>query len=217
MAESRQMPDARPRPRRPAFPVMRWLALAWLCVWVPTYWVVWGWPNFLHICDVAVVLACIGWWRGDPLLLSSQAVSSLVASLAWSADVGGRLLLGRHPFGGTEFLWDAQVALWVRLLSLYHIVLPALLVWSLVRVGYDRRGLSYQCGIAAVLLVASRFLGPSLNLNFAFADPVFHRALGPGPVHLAAMFAGIIVLTYLPAHWALKKYLPRAGKPAQAA
>ena len=62
MAESRHMPDARPHPWRPVFPVMRWLALAWLFIWVPTYWVVWGWPNFLHICDVAVVLACIGLW-----------------------------------------------------------------------------------------------------------------------------------------------------------
>lgn len=217
MAESRNLPDTRSHRRRPVFPVVRWLALAWLCVWAPTYWVVWGWPNFLHICDVAVVLACIGLWRGDALLLSSQAVGLLVAGLAWSTDAGGRLLFGRHPFGGTEFLWDAQVALWVRLLSLYHVVLPVLLVWSLVRVGYDRRGLPLQCGLAAGLLAASRFFGPSLNLNFAFTDPVFHRAWGPGPVHPAAMLAGMIVVTYLPAHWALKRFLPPAGKRASTA
>src|SRR6266705_343473 len=60
-----------------AFPVLRWFALAWMTVWLPAYARVWGWSNFLHVCDVAVILTCAGLIFDSPLLLSSQAVSSL--------------------------------------------------------------------------------------------------------------------------------------------
>ena len=62
----------------------------WLAVWVPSYAFYWGWANFLHLCDVAVLLTCIGFARGDVLLLSSQAVSSLVGDLLWCLAAGRR-------------------------------------------------------------------------------------------------------------------------------
>lgn len=195
---------------KPAFPVMRWVALAWLAIWVPVYWHAWGWSNFLRVCDVAVILTCVGLWRGSALLLSSQAINAIVADLAWCADVGWRLVLGRHLVGGTEYMWDAKVALWVRLLSLFHVALPVVLVWALARVGYDRRGLALQAAIAAPLLVVSRFLSPALNLNYAFADPFFHRDWSPALLHLFLIFVGMMALTYLPAHWALTRMMPPA-------
>ena len=42
---------------------MRWVALAWLLVWGVSYARVWGWTNFLHLCDLAVILTCLGIWR----------------------------------------------------------------------------------------------------------------------------------------------------------
>ncbi len=197
--------------RSPTFPRMRWAALIWLAVWIPSYWRAWGWPNFLHVCDVAVFLTCVGLWRGDAWLLSSQAVGSILADIAWCVDASGRLLFGRHPFGGTECLWDARFPLAVRLLSLFHIFLPIVLVWSLRRVGYDRRGLALQSGITAVLLVLSRLVAPEQNLNYAFRDPLFGRAWGPPPVHLAVILAGLIVVLYWPTHWILSRLLPPAG------
>src|SRR5712692_1999133 len=100
---------------------MRWAALAWLAVWIPAYASVWGPRNFLHLCDVAVLLTCAGLWLGSPLLLSSQAVSSILADAVWAVDAGSRLFLGRHLFGGTEYLWDASFPLAVRLLALLHL------------------------------------------------------------------------------------------------
>ena len=191
------------------FPRARWAALLWLSLWVPAYASVWGLANFLHLCDVAVILTCAGLWTGSALLLSSQAVSSLVTDLLWDIDAGSRLLTGRHAFGGTEYLWDPSFPLAVRLLSLFHLVWPALLLWSLGRVGYDRRGFPLQVALASVLLVASRFAGPALNLNYAFRDPVFHRSLGPAPVHLAVSILGLAALIYLPAHLALARLFPR--------
>src|SRR3989442_1630205 len=71
-----------------AFPVLRWFALAWMIVWLPAYARVWGWSSFLHVCDVAVILTCAGLIFDSPLLLSSQAVSSLLGSVGWCGDGG---------------------------------------------------------------------------------------------------------------------------------
>jgi len=185
---------------------LRWLALLWLVVWVPTYWRTWGWPNFVHLCDVAVFLTCAGLWFNNALLLSSQAISSIAVDFVWSLDVLSRLLFAKHLLGGTEYLWDARVALWVRLLSLFHIVWPFLLLWAIFRLGYDRRGWILQTGIAAAVLIASRFFGPSHNYNYAFTDPFFHRVWGPPVVHLAVVLAGLVVLDYLPTHLVLARF-----------
>ncbi len=199
-----------------AFPRMRWAAVAWLAVWVPAYASVWGWTNFLHLCDIAVILTCAGLWFGSPLLLSSQAVSSILVDLAWDLDVGWRLLSGKHLVGGTEYMWSEQVPLAVRLLSLFHVVWPVLLVWSLGRVGYDRRGFPLQVGIALCVLATSRALGQATNLNFAFRDPIWARSFGPAPIHLAVMLGGLVCLVYLPVHFGLMRALGhRAGRGHQ--
>lgn len=179
---------------RSVFPVARWSGLAWLAVWIPAYWSFYGPAVFLNLCDIAVVLTCVGLWRGSALLLSSQAVSSLVVDLAWVLDLAWRGIVGRHLIGGTEYMWDPGYPAWLRVLSLFHVALPAVLIWSLRRVGYDRRAPWLQIGIAAVVLAASRAVGAAENSNFAFADPLFGRSWGPAPVHLAVILGGLAVV-----------------------
>ena len=196
-------------PRPPVFPRwVRWASLLWLAVWIPSYAIYWGWTNFLHLCDVAVLVTCVGLACNNALLLSSQAVSSLVADLLWCLDAGWRCFAGRHLLGGTEYMWDERFPLWVRLLSLFHFVLPLLLLAALRRTGYDHRALGLQSWIAATLLLVSRFLGPGRNLNYAFADPVFHRAFGPAPVHVALMFIALVGIIYWPTHRLLTRAFP---------
>ena len=192
-----------------AFPRMRWAAAAWLAVWIPAYASVWGPRNFLLLCDVAVLLTCAGLWLGSPLLLSSQAVSSILADAIWAIDAGSRLFLGRHFFGGTEYMWDASFPLAVRLLSLFHLFWPVLLVWSVRRVGYDRRGLGLQIVIAGALLVVSRLAGRAANLNFAFRDPIWGLSLEPAELHLAATLAFLTAVFYLPTHLVLSRAFGR--------
>ncbi len=182
------------------FPVLRWVALTWMIVWLPAYVRVWGWANLLHLCDMAVILACAGLWWGNRLLISTQAVSSLVAGVLWCLDAGWRLATGHHLVGGTGYMWDPRYPLGVRLLSLFHIGLPIVLLWGLWRVGYDRRGLAVQSAIAAGLLVVSRFLPVALNVNYAYRDPLLHRAWGPAPVHLGVTLLGLVAVLYWPTH-----------------
>ncbi len=196
------------------FPVLRWFSLLWMVVWLPAYFRVWGWANLLHLCDVAVILSFVGIWLANPLLLSSQAVSSVAAGFFWVMDVGSRLATGRFLIGGTEYMWDTHYPLWVRLLSTFHIGLPLVLLWTLQKVGYDRRALALQSTIAAFLLMVSRFLSAQLNMNYAYRDPVFHRTWGPALAHLAVIFIPLVALIYWPTHLLLSWFFPVPGGPA---
>jgi hypothetical protein len=196
------------------FPVLKWIALAWLAIWIPAYWRAWGWKNFFHLCDIAVILSCVGIIIGSRLLISSQALATIVTGFLWGLDAGWRIFFAHNLIGGTEYLWDATVSLWVRLLSLFHIGLPILLVVVCARIGYDRRALAFQSAITFCVMVVSRWMGAAGNLNYAFLDPIFHHTLGPWPVHFVIILAGTVLLFYLPAHLILLRkypYFPDGG------
>ena len=185
-------------------------ALAWLAVFVGAYWRTYGPANFLHLCDVAVILTCWGIWRASSLLLSTQALSSLVVDVLWDLDLVWRLLLGRHLIGGTEYMWDATFPLAVRVMSLFHIAWPVLLIASLRRVGYDRRAWLVQSLIAAVVFVFSRLVAPEANINFAQKDPFFGRQWGPPAVHVAFMWSVLVTVVYWPTHRLLMRLFSRS-------
>jgi len=196
--------------RRTQFPVLRWVGLIWLAVWIPVMAGTYGWSNFVRQCDIAVILSAIGLWYSDAQLLSSQAVGVLLPGIMWSLDAGSRLFRGHYWIGGTEYMWDATFPLFPRLLSLFHIALPIILIYAIARVGYDRRGVWLQLGIFAVLLAVSRFLPADLNINFAYSDPLLHRTWGPAPLHFTVIMAGSLV-AFFPAHWLFLQFLPAAG------
>lgn len=178
-------------------PRLRWLAPAWLAVYLPAYTLTYGPANFLFLCNIAVVLGCVGLWRGSALLLSSAALSSVVVDSVWTLDFAWRLLLGRHLIGGTEYMWDPRWPLFTRTLSLYHVALPGLLLFALRRTGYDRRAYLLQSLIAVAAVVAGRLVaGPEANINHAFFDPILKRSWQPAALHVAVIAGGLILLVY---------------------
>jgi hypothetical protein len=208
-------PMAPAAPTRPALPAaLRWGSLAWLLLWAPAYWKYWGAANFLHLSDISVVLSCLGFFFESPLLITSQAVACPVADAVWTADFLWHLIFHHPLLGGTEYMFDANYPLWVRLLSLFHIVLPLLLLWAVRRTSYDRRGWILQSAIALPVFIASRFINPALNMNFAFTDPFLHRQWGPAPLHVLVAFAFMVVVVYLPTDFLLAGLLTRRDTAA---
>lgn len=195
-----------------SFSIARWAALLWVLTWFPFYTWAWGWRNMLHVCDVSVVVACLGLWFRQPLLVSSQALLAPLVGILWGLDVVWRLAVGHHLVGGTEYMWDTNYALWIRLLSCFHLVLPFVLLWAVGILGYDRHAPAFQTAIMAALLIFSRFLSPQLNMNYAFQDPLLHRAWGPAPFHLAIILAGAVAIFFWPTHLVLVRAFPPAGK-----
>lgn len=180
----------------PCFPRLRWVAAGALAVYVVSYAIAYGFANFLFLCNLAVILTGVGIWTCSRLLLSSQAVAILLVGTVWTADFAFRLLFGRHFLGGTEYMWDPRWPLVTRVMSLYHVVLPVLLVWALRRVGYDRRGYLLQCAIALAGVVVGRLLGPEANINQAFVDPICKRTWGGAFTHVAVVVGFLVLLAY---------------------
>jgi hypothetical protein len=200
----------------------RWVFLAWMLVWVPAYWLTWTPWNFILICNISMFLVFAGVWRGSALLVSSQAVASIFVGLAWGLDVGWRAMTGSHLLGGTEYMFEPAYALWVRLLSFYHLVLPLALVAMLRRSGYDRRGWRLQAAVAAVVFLVTRIAAPWLpipsdkNPNFVLRDPILGLELGPAPLHLLIIWLVLVFVLYWPTHrlleWCLPAVPPRNGR-----
>lgn len=180
----------------PLYPKLRWLAAIWLLIYVPSYTAAYGVTNFLFLCNLGVFITALALLVGNQLLISTQAVAAPFIGLVWALDAGTRLLTGDFLFGGTAYMWDPQYPLFTRLLSLYHLFWPLLVLWCSRKNGYDRRGWPAQTAIAGVGLVLSRWLtAPELNVNYAYRDPLFNLELGPGPLHLAliaAVLGGVI-------------------------
>ena len=200
------------RPDIKSFSIARWAALVWVLTWFPLYTWSWGWQNMLHLCDVSVVIACLGLWFRQSLLVSSQALLAPLVGVLWTLDVCWRIATGHHLVGGTEYMWDAHYPLWIRLLSCFHIVLPVVLLWALEILGYDRRALAFETLITGVLLIVSRLLSPQLNMNYAFQDPLLHRAWGPAPSHLMVILTGCIAIFFWPTHLVFLRAFPAARR-----
>lgn len=194
-------------PRAPhAFPRLRWLGLVWLAIYLPSYAAAYGLTNFLFLCNLGVVLTAVALIIESPLLLSSQALAAPVIGLAWSLDAGWRLATGSFLYGATGYMWDPQYPLFTRLLSLYHVAWPLLVLYCVRRLGYDRRGWALQTAIAASAIVAARLLtAPADNVNFAFEDPFFGVQIGPAPVHVAAVLLALAGAAYGLTHLALDR------------
>ncbi|MBP9899302.1 MAG: hypothetical protein KBF28_13065 [Gemmatimonadales bacterium] len=187
------------------FPRLRWLGLAWLAVYLPSYAIAYGFTNFLFLCNLGVMLTAAALFWESRLVLSSQAVAAPVIGLAWAVDAGWRVVTGAHLFGGTEYMWDPQYPLFTRLLSLYHLAWPVLVVVLVRRVGYDRRGWALQTAIAAGVVICCRlFTTPTDNINFAFVDPIFGRAFTPAALHIGIVLGGLAGVAYGLTHLVLR-------------
>lgn len=191
---------------------------AWMAVWIPVYWHHDGPQNFLWLCDVANFEVALALWLESSVLISAAAVGVLVIQLVWNVDFLGRLLLGFHPIGGTEYMFDATQPLYVRLFSLFHMAMPPVLLWAARRLGYDRRGLLAQTALTWIVLPATFLLAaPELNINWVWKPFDQPQSLLPPVGYLAFLLLAIPGLLYGPTHLLLRRILPPApGVPAGA-
>lgn len=181
-----------------------WLKIAftaWMAVWVTVYAGFYGPQNFLWICNLCNFILLAGLWTENRLLVSSQIVAVLVIDLIWSVDLITALFSGFHPFGGTAYMFSGEIPLHVRLMSLYHVFTPPLLLFSVFRLGYSRRGLLLQTVITWLLFPLSYLLTDAeRNVNWV------HGAFGstsvgmPPPVWILILMAACPLVLYLPTH-----------------
>ena len=192
-----------------------WLKLAWtawILVWAPVYWRQYGPQNFLYFCDLGNLLITLGLWLESRLILSWQAVGLLVFQTLYSVDLIAALVSGKHPFGGTEYMFDPAIPLPVRLLGLYHLAVPILLLWAVRRLGYDPTALKYQIVTTSIVVPINYFWRPEYNVNFV-RGVGREQHLMPGWLYLLGYLVVVPLVFYWPTHWTLSRWAKRNLKP----
>jgi hypothetical protein len=193
-----------------------WLKVGWtvwLIVWAPLYWKQYGLQNFLFFCDIGNILIGIGVWLESPLIFSWQACGLLLFQTLFTVDLAGALLTGRHLVGGTEFMFDPGVRLPVRLLSLFHVVTPPLLLWAIRGLGYEPRGWKYQTVTTWIVLPVNYFWRPGHDVNWARGPFFREQHVLPGLIYLLGYALVVPLFVYFPTHLFLS-WLTRRRKPA---
>src|SRR5438128_12255916 len=108
--------------------------------------------NFLWLSDVAPLAMVPGLWAESPLIVSTLTVAVALPEMLWNLDFFARLLTGRAPLGMATYMFDASLPRYLRGLSLFHVVLPVLLVVTLTQIGYESRSLLVQPILVPVLI-----------------------------------------------------------------
>jgi hypothetical protein len=190
---------------------------AYTAVLIPVYWYYHGPTNFLYFCDVALILTLIAIWPENALLISMCAVGILLPQTFWVADFLAHAA-GYSLTGMTDYMFDANHSLFLRLLSLFHGWLPFLLIYLVWRIGYDRRALLTWSGLASVLLLICFFLMPPptpdpgltpVNINYVWGlSDNSAQPWVPPYVWFAGLLIGLPLLVFVPTHFVLARMMP---------
>ena len=118
-----------------------WIKIAYsafLVVMIPVYLHEYGPTNFLYLCDAAAFLTLGALWSESSLLASVAAVGIILPQLVWVLDFGVHFF-GLSITGMSDYMFDPQIPLFARGISLFHGWLPFLLIFAIWRLEYDRR------------------------------------------------------------------------------
>ncbi len=177
-----------------------------LCVLVPIYWTHYGPGNFLWASDIALFLVFVAAVSERPLLSSMMAVGVLPFEIFWILDfVSGARLLGM-----ATYMFETERPLYLRGLSLFHMVLPLITIFLLHRLGYDRRALAAQTLLAWIVLPLTYLVTePAANVNLVFGFGKEPQTAMHPLLHLALQMILAPLVVFWPAHLLLQRLFGR--------
>jgi hypothetical protein len=203
---------------RPQSRIPLWLKVIYtlfVAVLVPYYWHAYTPWNFLYFCDVALLATLVGMWTENRFLISLEAVAILLPQTVWVIDFAVRAS-GHKLLGMTDYMFNPSLSLTTRGLSLFHGWLPILLVYLLIRLGYDRRAFAWQSVIGIALLLVCFFIAPkppapvlhpnmAVNINYVWGPDDHHPQTWMAPGAFISMLCAVFVLgIYTPTHLILR-------------
>jgi hypothetical protein len=185
--------------------VLKAFATAFIIVLIPAYALHYGWGNFLWLSDIALFGSVLALWVERSLIASMMAVGILVVESAWIIDFFGHLITGRSLLGLSEYMFEAHRPIFIRALSLFHLVLPGLLLWMVWRLGYDSRAWLMQTLLTSVVLVVTYlFTNRVDNINWVFGPGSRPQDRLPPALYLILVMVVLPVGVYLPTHIILR-------------
>lgn len=189
--------------------IQLWLKLAFtlaVCLIFVVNWKQYGPGNLLWFSDVALVTTVLALWLESSVFASMTAQSVLLLDVVWNVDFIVGLIIGRSITGIAGYMFDAKISRTIRAVSLFHVVLPILLIWLLHRLGYDGRALVAQSLLAWIVLPLSYLLtDPAEHVNWVFGFGAKQQRWMPPPLYVILLMVLFPLLVYLPSHLILKR------------
>ncbi|HSX13836.1 MAG TPA: hypothetical protein VLE96_05395 [Chlamydiales bacterium] len=146
-------------------------------------WITYGPANILWISDVSLLLAYFATIFESRFLASMAALQGFIFESLWVIIfLASRIFPWNTELTG--YMSNVSIPLWIRCLSLFHMILPIYFAWLLVRFGYTRKALPIQIGICwFVILLTWAVTNPKTDINFVFSylkfgmDPTLYLSL----------------------------------------
>jgi hypothetical protein len=186
---------------------------------VPLYWRDYGPTNFLYFCDVAAFLTLAALWSESSLLASAAAVGIVLPQLLWVVDFAAQFA-GFKLTGMSAYMFNAELPLETRLISLFHGWLPFLLLFIVRRLRAHRLGLRLWLALAWPLMLLCFFFLPKpgaalafahqpVNINYVYGlSDTAPQSWMPAWLWLIVMLLGLPLLLWWPTHLALRRLFP---------
>jgi hypothetical protein len=190
---------------------------AFMAVLIPVYLHFYGPTNFLYFCDIALILTLIAIWPENALIISMCAIGIVIPQAVWVVDflvnLGGFSLTGM-----TDYMFQSNHSLFLRLLSLFHGWMPFLLLFLVWKIGYDRRALWPWAGLFwAVMLICFFFMPPPtpdpgltpVNINYVWGmRDTEAQTMLPAWLWLTSLMIGVPLFVFMPAHFIFSLTMP---------
>ncbi len=174
-------------------------------VFAPVYWIWYGPANFLWFSDVALFVTLAALWLESRFLVSMMTTGVLMFDIVWCFLFFLKLIQGGGSEGLVGYMFDPQINVFIRALSLFHIMLPIIQLWSLSKLGYDVRAWKYQVILGwALILLTYAVTGPNENINWVYGVTEVPQKWLPAHLYVAAGMVIYPTLVCFPTHRILK-------------
>lgn len=173
--------------------------LAFVVLLIPVYILQYGPVNFLWFSNVALMGGLLAAWLESRTIASMMLVSVALLELGWIADfLIGLLLGGTTPIGLVAYMFNPEIPLLVRGLSLYHLPLPFVLFWMVWRLRYDTEAWRPWILIGWGILILTYFLTtPDRNVNWVLGPVGEEQRWMPDWLWLVIVMAGCALIWWL--------------------
>lgn len=176
-------------------------------VLVPVYWIRYGPTNFLWFSDIALFATLAALWLGSRFLVSMMATGVLIFDTVWNFIFFSKLILGAAPEGLVDYMFDPEISVFIRALSLFHVALPIIQLWALGKLGYDVRAWKYQAVLGWIILpLTYGVTRPEENINWVYGMIEAPQQWLPAPLYLGALMLIYPTLICFPTHVILKRF-----------
>ena len=148
-----------------------------MALFIPGYWIGYGPLNFLWFSDIILIMTFFATLFESRFLASMAAVGGFISLSLWNIDFFFTLLaylFGIKLASLTAYMFNSELPVWLRTLSLFHVALPFFLLWLIYRLGYHKRAWVFQIVFFWIVIPITWFVtDPSKNINGVFSYKIY--------------------------------------------